>query len=343
MIDKPNTQNSSSTWSERWFRLLAEQGLESHLLRRGRSYVRRGRVRAVEIQVGRVSAQVEETGREPCQVSVWVERLSDPEWNQVLDVMGSQALFAAQLLTGDMPAQVEELFTLAGASLLPSAQEMEHRCSCCQTSKEQPCQHVAAVHHLLGRMLDDDPWLLLRLRGRDRQQILQALRQRRSNGSESPGALPLPPEEGSPFLFGQRTPASQEGGSPALTSQLDRYWGRAKELSNLHHHIAPPSIRLALLRRLGHPPFLTESFETYEALVEIYEQVTRQALDMAYATEPEENGSGARDESHGQAIDSPETRWRATDSPERSWRPGNGSRGKGNPIQPKPTQRKGME
>ncbi len=343
MIDRQETKKSYSTWSERWFHLLAEQGLESHLLRRGRSYVRRGRVRAVEIQVGRVSAQVEEPGRAPCQVAIWMERLSDPEWNRVLDVMGSQALFAAQLLTGEMPVQVEELFALAGASLLPSSpQELEHRCSCCP-APEQPCPHVAAVHQLLGRMLDEDPWLLLRLRGRDRQQILQALRQRRSNGSDSPGALPIPPEEGGSLLFGQRATPSQEPEGPPLTSQLDRYWGSAKELANLRHHIAPPNIRLALLRRLGHPPFLTESFETYEALVDIYEQVTRQALEMAYATEPDENGVDARSEVNGQGQDSPEKRWRPAASPSRSWRSGNGSQENGNPIHPKPTQRKGME
>ena len=44
---------------------------------------------------------------------------------------------------------------------------------------ENPCKHIAAVLYVFADQLDDDPWLLLAWRGRDREAVLGALRARR--------------------------------------------------------------------------------------------------------------------------------------------------------------------
>jgi uncharacterized Zn finger protein len=243
-------------------------------------------VKALEVQMGRVTAQVEDRDLGVCEVEILVNRLSDPEWQGVLDVLSQQAIYVAQLLAGDMPTNIDELFQKAGANLLPGGRyDMEIRCSQCAEGG-QPCKHAAAVLYLLGEMLDDDPWLLFRLRGRDRQQVLQALRQRRSDGDEfTPTVAPEPQSTEQPII-GSLSKANETG--MPLAAQIDTFWGASKKLSTLHHHIAPPPIKLALLRRLGHPPFPTESIETYDQLSQIYQQVTEEALALAYAPEPED-------------------------------------------------------
>lgn len=276
---------SNVSWSDRWVDLLNRLGYEPHL-RRGRSYARRGQVKALEVQVGRVTAQVEDRDLGLCEIEILINRLSDEEWQKVLHALSQQAIYVAQLLAGDMPTNIDELFQQAGVNLLPGGHyDIEIRCSQC-TENGQPCKHTAAVLYLLGEMLDDDPWLLFRLRGRDRQQVLQALRQRRSDGDEvmPAGAIDHPAAERP--LIGSLSKGNET--AMPLAAQIETFWGTSKKLSTLHHHIAPPPIKLALLRRLGHPPFPTGSIETYEELSKIYQRVSEEALALAYAPQPEE-------------------------------------------------------
>jgi uncharacterized Zn finger protein len=280
------TQNFSNKphWSDRWIERLTELGLDAQL-RRGRSYARRGRVQWIEVQIGQIVAQLEDRTQDHCDVEILVNPLTDEEWNRVLETLSSQALFSAQLLTGDMPQEIEQIFEIAGVSLLPTgAHDMESHCSCCE-DWEQPCKHASAIYYSLGQMLDDDPWLLLRLRGRDRQQLIQALRHRRSEHNGSASALDLQATHAEPH-------ASVPDTEPLVVEDIDEYWGSSKKLEQLRHSISAPAINLVLLRRLGHPPFLEKSIETYQQLMDIYETVTREALSLAFAADPEEDENG---------------------------------------------------
>src|SRR5207247_8295441 len=101
------------------------------------------------------------------------------EWDRVVDAMAAEALYAARLLSGEMPEQIEEVFAAAGTSLFPTdANDMRTTCSCPDTAN--PCKHIAAVHYLLGERFDEDPFLMFLLRGRSRDEIVAELRARRA-------------------------------------------------------------------------------------------------------------------------------------------------------------------
>src|SRR6185369_8261885 len=121
--------------------------------------------------------------REPYAVSIRFRKLADQEWDRVVDVMASEALYAARLLSGEMPEQIEEVFQQAGTSLFPAEEgDMQTRCSCPDWAN--PCKHIAAVHYLLGERFDEDPFLMFLLRGRSQEEIVAALRARRA-GSDA--------------------------------------------------------------------------------------------------------------------------------------------------------------
>ena len=65
-----------------------------------------------------------------------------------------------------------------------------------------PCKHLAATFYLLAEAFDDDPFLILRWRGRDREALLGRLRELRADGPAEE-----PPE---------RTPPSAAGTALAL-------------------------------------------------------------------------------------------------------------------------------
>jgi hypothetical protein len=69
---------------------------------------------------------------------------------------------------------------------------------------------------------------------------------------------------------------------------VDEFWGAGKRLRNVQYFIEPPAVDRALLRRLGPPPFASESMSVYDRLSAVYEQVSDVALALAYATDESE-------------------------------------------------------
>lgn len=151
-------------WAERWIGNL-EQLMDAGRLRRGRRYARQGQVLSLEERAGGVVAEVQGSRRKPYRVRIDLEPLDDAGWERVIDVLAERALFAARLLSGEMPEDIEEAFSAAGASLFPERRgELRTECSC--PDPAQVCKHTAAVHYILGERFDEDPFLLFRLRGR---------------------------------------------------------------------------------------------------------------------------------------------------------------------------------
>ncbi len=222
----------------------------------------------------------------PYKVTIEVTPLSERQWEKVLDVLSGQAIFAAQLLAGEMPAQIEAAFSAAGVSLFPNRPgDLKTACSCPDWAN--PCKHVAAVHYILGDRFDEDPFLLFRLRGRTQEQILEGLRKRRTNGAEQPVEELEEPE-----------PAQES--IPALEETLDYFWETASDLDSFAVNVKPPAFSLPILKRLGEPDFPGQ-IPLEEVLGDAYQTISQFALAIAFAgvegesAPPEEDANGAAD------------------------------------------------
>lgn len=95
-------------WSKRWVKVLESFGW-SNKLERGRRYVRKGQVLDFTLSPGKVTARVQGSMAEPYSVIIKIEPLIDKEWNDVMEEMPGKAIFAAKLLAGEMPQNIEEL------------------------------------------------------------------------------------------------------------------------------------------------------------------------------------------------------------------------------------------
>jgi hypothetical protein len=87
---------------------------------------------------------------------------------------------AAALLDGELPPEIAEDAASAGLDLLPGGGEIGPRCDC--PDEADPCKHSAAACYLVSDALDADPFVLLLLRGRTRDQVLAGVRARRRGG-----------------------------------------------------------------------------------------------------------------------------------------------------------------
>ena len=255
-------------WATRWIEAM-ERLMDTGRLRRGRSYARKGQVLSIEETVDGVTARVQGSRRTPYKITIRVKPLSDAGWGKVIQALADQAIFAAQLLAGDMPQDIEDAFVRAGVSLFPEEQgDLVTDCSCPDWAN--PCKHVAATHYILGEQFDEDPFLLFRLRGRTQEQILEAMHGVRADGENVEDDLGEDePEEIIP-----------------LKETLPVFWEMVDSLESFSVAIKSPVVPLPILKRLGEPAFVVGA-SLQSLLAPVYQAITQKALAAAFAGDEE--------------------------------------------------------
>lgn len=174
--------HGSNWWSLRWMEIL-ESSIDAARLSRGRSYARRGQVVDIEIEPGLVTASVQGTRKKPYQIRLGFETLTDEAKTLLLFRFRERSSFAARLLAGEMPEEMEKVFREAGVGLFPNKTDLRrYKCTC--PDDAAPCKHIIAVLLLLAEVFDDDPFLLLKLRGANRETLINLLTLESSGGSE---------------------------------------------------------------------------------------------------------------------------------------------------------------
>ncbi len=261
-----------SWWAKRWIAVLEGFRIGARL-GRGRSYARSGQVLDVTVEKGRVTAQVQGSRAKPYGVTIQVKPLTRPQWEKVGAVLSRQALFAAKLLAGEMPPDIETAFAEARVSLFPErVGDLATDCSCPDWSN--PCKHVAAVYYLLGEEFDRDPFLIFRLRGLERGEL---------------GTLLGGPGTGEPAA----DPAGESGPGAAAPAPLpadpEAFWGGRPAGEGRLGPPSPPTVSAALLRRLGPFPFWRGEARPAHALEHVYRAAALRGLEiLAGGGAPEE-------------------------------------------------------
>jgi uncharacterized Zn finger protein len=234
-------------WGQRWIEALENvlRG-DSARLARGRTYARAGRTHDLVVKGGTVTAKVTGSRATPYKITIELTELSAPAWKQAIDGLAKKAQFSAELLAGQMPQAIDEVFVEAGVSLFPKKRaDLKTSCSCPDWG--DPCKHVAATHYVLGEALDRDPFLLFELRGRTKDQVLDALRAARGGVSDTPAKK-----------AGKSKVASEDRAIEVPTVKLGKlkasdYDKPREPLPTLHFSFDEPVTHGAVLRQLGAP------------------------------------------------------------------------------------------
>jgi uncharacterized Zn finger protein len=245
----------STWWSRRFVAALEALSIGGRLTR-GKTYARKGQVVSLTVRPGVVRSTVQGSRPRPYEVTIGFAKLPDAAWRAVERALAEQALYRAQLLAGELPAELEALFADAGAPLFPkSVRELSMRCTCPDAAV--PCKHIAATFYLLAERFDDDPFELLLWRGRSRADLLADL----AAGAEPAAALDVAPSAGAARVLADLP-------SVDLETVLERFW-----LSPVPLPSRPPTLEAPvdlLLRQLSDPPPVLGGGATYEALAKAY-------------------------------------------------------------------------
>ena len=248
-------------WSMTWLDML--DGLNYHNLDRGKPYARRGQVISIDVQKGSITASVQGSKPAPYAVRIRVQQISGEWWRGLARVLYRRPADAAKLLAGRMPEGIEDAFGETGAALFPrSRKEFHNMCDC--NDWGELCKHVAAVHLLVGEEFDRDPLLMLKLRGADRDELLDML------GS-----------------FGAEDSAGADPGAEAATddprpgpppADPGRFWGRADRAPHDPDIAGMPDATAALPKRLGDFPLWRSKKKFIPELEAMYDSASRAGL-----------------------------------------------------------------
>jgi uncharacterized Zn finger protein len=273
-------QFGASWWARRWIAMLESFDMGGRL-GRGRSYACRGQVLAIEIASGMIKAKVQGSFPKPYNVMIKVKLLPEGDWKKMAAALSSQAIFAAKLLAGEMPQEIEEAFVAVGLSLFPEKlRDLETSCSCPDWSN--PCKHIAAVYYLPGEEFDRDPFLIFKLRSMNREELLDAM----SRFSQTKHALTkAEPEAEKRAKRGKRkdaalTVASTAPASEPLTANPESFWNGGTLPEDFFGAVNLPPVTAALLRRLGSFSFWRGEQLFIEALEPAYSQAAPRGLEI---------------------------------------------------------------
>ncbi|MBM7440332.1 SWF or SNF family helicase [Streptomyces sp. HB132] len=166
---------ASSWWGRAWLKALEDTALDGQQLKAGRRLAREGRVGAVSVRPGRLTAVVRDRDSTDYRSDVLLQELSEADWGRFLDMASERSGHIAALLDREMPTHLVEDAAAAGLDLLPGIGDLEPECSC---EAWDHCPHSGALCYQVARLLDQDPFVLLLLRGRDERRLLDELQAR---------------------------------------------------------------------------------------------------------------------------------------------------------------------
>ncbi|MEV0445246.1 SWF or SNF family helicase [Streptomyces spectabilis] len=179
-------------WGQAWLQALEDTALDTAQLKAGRRLARAGAVGAVSVRPGRITAVVQGKDGTPHRSDVLLQRLSPQEWDRFLGMTVERAGHIAALLDRDMPPHLVEDAAAAGVELLPGIGDLEPECDC---EAWDHCGHTAALCYQVARLLDQDPFVLLLMRGRGERELLDELQVRSVAHQDVADAAPAEPAD----------------------------------------------------------------------------------------------------------------------------------------------------
>ncbi|AJE87619.1 hypothetical protein SLNWT_7243 [Streptomyces albus] len=166
-----------SWWGRAWVKALEDTALDSAGLRAGNRLARSGAVGAVSVRPGRLTAMVRDRDGGGHRTDVLLHRFDTAQWDRLLGMAAERAGHVAALLAHEMPHELAEDAALSGVGLLPEIGDLEAECDC---GAWDHCAHSTALCYQAARLLDEDPFVLLLLRGLGEASLVAALQERGS-------------------------------------------------------------------------------------------------------------------------------------------------------------------
>lgn len=209
-------ERKSVSLGERW-RREAMRGIDDQRLAAALDVLPRFRKSMLRVRAGSVRAEIEGSMGSIHEVAIHVRTLPQKEWPTVVHVLRRSRSIIEALEDGRVPRSFDRLIArVVGEPLFPEKNRITFGCSC--DLQDKPCHHVLALHELIARRLDQNPWELLVLRGTDLSALLAKVHAQAAEGDHPVLQFGAPEE---PVLYPEAEDADLDNAlSPQQTAWL---------------------------------------------------------------------------------------------------------------------------
>jgi len=254
-------------WTKRWMAALEGFYMGAELPR-GRAYAQAGQVLNGDINHGMATSQVQGHEKKPYEVTIKFKKAPVTKWKNLVNALSKEAYYTAKLLAGEMPESVEELFEEYDVSLFPkNLDDLEITCS--NKATTEPDRHVIAVFYLLAEEFDRDPFLFMKLRGLDRDKLIESIgasrKKKKRKTAEWVAALNAMP----------RAIKKED-----LPSDARAFWHGTPFEEELLGDVRIPPVPGALSKHLGHFPMWRAEERFLDALEMVYKRASQNGMDV---------------------------------------------------------------
>lgn len=254
-------ESARTWWGKRWNEILYDE-IDDNRLTRARSYARRGQVESIDVKKGGIYGVVYGSENQPYNISIKVQKLGKDEWKRVADSLMARPAIAAKMMVGQMPEELESVFSDVGLSLFPD--DLRTDCNCWDWAN--PCKHIAAVYLIVSERFDREPLLILRVRGMDPKDLLDMM---------GMSAFSDVKHNADVSILTPKSPKNED-----LPVDMESFWGKGVHAMVPSRPAFIPEVSLSLPRQLGSLSFWRSEEVFMDALDAVYQKASVAGMDM---------------------------------------------------------------
>lgn len=255
----------SKSWcSSRLIELFSETSYSSFLADCA-EYSRRHKILDFLITPGKASAKIQDNGSKLNKVEIIINEFDESIWEGVFNALVTKAYFIAKLLSGELPQEIETVFSEVGVDLFPTdLDKLQIIYNGKQTYEIN--KHIAAVIYRLSQRLEEDPFCVFLLRGCGREELITNIRKLRRS-------LRVPQDLETSEI---KTPEIKQPVA-LFQCEVSKFWSYSEPIKDLSFTIKADELPAAILKWLDPLPLSGIEDKVDFLLEEAYAQVARRA------------------------------------------------------------------
>jgi len=172
------------SWYAQDFVRAMESVAEKKRLARGLDCARNHEASRLVFKPGWIKIGISCSGYTIRDVDFSVTQFRQPEWDRLIETIAADTSLTGALVSGEFSKHFVDELRRVDIDLLPSsAQGFHYYCNC--GDHHDPCIHKIAARYFVAEALDENPWVLLYIRGKSRDDVLNAVRRVKSVQTET--------------------------------------------------------------------------------------------------------------------------------------------------------------
>jgi len=273
-IKKDLINYAKASWGKKWIHSILKIGRPYRMRRAMRYAEDEERISNLVIKKGEIFSLVQGTAPTPYRVRIFFKTISEKAWNEIGKEISNNLLNLINLLEGKLSDDIIDIFERKNYSLFYDISEgLNARCSC--PDQAIPCKHIAATILYVSRVVDYNPLILLKLKGKKKKELLSGL----NIGKNI--AIKRADKASNKQKISKRTSYYSFNVPKISIEEIKTQKPLRNERKDINFQFTKPGKVIETLENLGLPPNLENARAFAIVLDKIYKTVTSQAYKIS--------------------------------------------------------------